>query len=97
MPAHSRFGPVKPHFQVVETARFCRRELTGRFALPYALFLPIFALIYRLRSSGKRRSQTDRGGGSENCHFHENYSFVHERRQSAPRRGKRTPSEDVVS
>src|SRR5690348_7075900 len=96
MPAHSRFGSVKSHFQVMETASFCRRELSRRFALPYALLLPVFALIYRLRSSGQRRSETDRRGNSKNCQFHENYSFVHKRRHSAPRQPKRTPSEDVV-
>ena len=81
MPAHSRFGSVKPHFQVMKTAGFCRRELSSRFALPYALLLPVFALIYRLRRSRQRRSKTDRRAHSKNCHFHENYSFVHERRQ----------------
>ena len=76
MPSHSRFGSAKPNFQDVETARFCRRELSSSFALSYALLLPVFALIYRPRNGRERRTETDCRDYAKSYHFHENYSFL---------------------
>jgi hypothetical protein len=48
-PAHARFRTTQSRFEVLQASRFSRRQAAAPHPLSDALFLPMLALIDRLR------------------------------------------------
>ena len=69
-PAHASLSPMKPHFAVLKPTRFRAGQLTIPLTVSNALFLPVFALINRLRAGRDGHARRNDHRKSKNKFFH---------------------------